>query len=52
MIANILLATWAAAWIAVWHAKNGGLRDALDVAALACLVVFPCVCVLAARHLP
>ena len=52
MIANILLATRAAAWIAVCHAKNGGLRDALDVVALACLVVFPCVCVLAARHLP
>lgn len=52
MIANALLLFWALGWIGLFHLIRGGLRDREDFAALACLVVFPAVCVLAARHLP
>lgn len=47
MIANALLLAWAVVWTALIQR-----RHPLDAAALACLVVFPCLCVLAARHLP
>lgn len=52
MIANILLAAWTAFWLHIVHMRYGGMRDVGDAAALACLIVFPIVCVLAARLLP
>lgn len=51
MIANALLLAWAVVWTALIQRRHG-FRHPLDAAALACLVVFPCLCVLAARHLP
>lgn len=50
MIANAMLLVWALGWFALSRAS--GIRDSLDAVAFACLVVFPCLCVLAARHLP
>lgn len=52
MIANALLLAWALGWVALVHNHRGGLTDPMNVAAFACLVVFPALCVLAARHLP
>jgi hypothetical protein len=51
VIANLMLAAWAILWIGLLQTR-GGIRDPLDAAAFASLVVFPCLLVLAARHLP
>lgn len=50
MIANAMLLVWALGWAALFRLR--GLQDPLNFAAYACLVAFPCLCVLAARHLP
>ena len=50
MIANAMLLAWAFGWAALF--RLCGIRDSLDAVAFACLVAFPCLCVLAARHLP
>ena len=50
MIANAMLLVWALGWFALLRSR--GIRDSLNVVAFACLVAFPCLCVLAARHLP
>lgn len=52
MIANALLLAWSIFWGALIHQHCDGKPGPLDLAAMACLVVFPCLCVLAARHLP
>lgn len=52
MIANALLLVWALGWAGLFHHLQGGLRDREDFAAMGCLVVFPAICVLAARFLP
>ena len=48
--ANAMLLVWALGWAALFRSR--GIHDSLDVVAFACLVAFPCLCVLAARHLP
>ena len=50
MIANAMLLVWALGWAALFHLR--GIRDSPDAVAFACLVAFPYLCVLAARHLP
>ena len=50
MIANAMLLVWALGWLSLFRSR--GIRDSLDVVAFASLVAFPCLCVLAARHLP
>ena len=50
MTANAMLLVWAIGWAALFRSR--GIRDGLDVVAFACLAAFPCICVLAARHLP
>lgn len=52
MIVNAMLLVWALGWGALVNNHRGGLQDPLNFAAYACLVAFPCLCVLAARHLP
>ena len=44
MTANAMLLVWALGWAALFRLR--GIRDSLDA------VAFPCLCVLAARHLP
>lgn len=50
MTANAMLLVWALGWAALFRSR--GIHDSLDAVAFACLVAFPCLCVLAARHLP
>ena len=50
MIANAMLLVWALGWFALF--RSHGIRNSIDVVAFASLVDFPCLCVLAARHLP
>lgn len=53
MTANLMLAAWAVVWTGlVVQLKGRAPLDGMDAAALFALVGFPCLCVLAARHLP
>lgn len=45
-----MLLVWVFGRAALFRLR--GIRDSLDAVAFACLVAFPCLCMLAARHLP
>lgn len=51
MTANLMLAAWAILWIKLIDVTHG-FREPLDYVTCAALVIFPVLCVLAARHLP